>query len=148
MNKRIKEEKDFLIDLAVLKFNQQYGRSFKKEQFTIKSIPKKVQADRSYEIKTKRQDDFLVLHLHCRFASSDGISSFRLENARAAQTGQLGDETYVADASIDNYYIRNGIYKFAPINEDSPVTGASLLLEDGTELLLEDGTPILLETAA
>lgn len=143
-------EKQFLIGLALRKFNEQYSRNIQVADCDIASIPLRFGFQRSYEINTVRTDDNLRLHMHIRFEGKDGLSNYRVEvdsvlTQFAISTGTLTDEVYVSTGTIDPYYLNNDIYKFRLMNEsalDNPV----ILIEDNFSLLLEDGFELLLES--
>ncbi len=144
-------EKQFLIGLALKRFNEQYNRNVQISDCDIRSIPVRYAFVLSYEITSNRLDDNFRLHMHLRMEGSDGLGPYRVEvdsnlTQNAGTTGNTGDEVYVTLGTIDPYYRNQGIYKFRPLNQD-PALSNILLLEDGTPLLLENGEEIELEVA-
>lgn len=140
------DERDYLIQQAIDQFNSQYGHKFTTDQFDIKSLPRRVNFDRSYEVYSTRFDDFLRMHMHLTFGDADGLNPFRLETDRTQSVNALGDEVYVAVGTVAKYHKDSGEFKFSYIGTDDsrlPI----ILGEDGTGLLLEDGGFVLLETA-
>lgn len=139
-------ERDYLIQQAVDKFNSQFGHKFTVDMFDIKSLPVRVNFDRSYEVYSTRFDDYLRMHMHLSFGDNDGIGPFRLETDKTQVVGALGDEIYTSVGTIAKYHLTSGEMKFHYMGTDEsrlPI----ILGEDGTGLLQEDGNYILLETA-
>lgn len=144
-------EKQFLIKLAIDKFNNQYGASLVAANCDIKSIPTRYNADRSYEVFTLRLDDHVTIHVHMKFEGMDSVGDYRLEldSARsqlAESNLSLTDEVYVATGTIDPYYLNAGVYKFWPINADPTLLGI-FIDEDSEDFAYENGEQMLLETA-
>lgn len=144
-------EKQFLIGLALRRFNEQFTKTIRTQDCDIKSIPLRYGFERSYEIFTNRLDDSVRLHMHVCFEGLDGLSKYRVEvdsiqSQLPGSSGSLSDEVYVTTGTIDPYYIHNGIYRFRPINED-PTLIPILLQEFGEEILLENGDQINLEVS-
>ena len=140
-------ERMFLISAAVQKYNEQYGKAYKPQNFDIRSIATRHNSDVSYEIKSNRLDDNLRLHLHLRFEGMDGMADYRVEldsNTTQDGTGNNSDEVFVALGTISPYYREQNIYKFRPLNNIIDVIPV-LFKEDNTPLLKEDGTFIMTE---
>jgi hypothetical protein len=143
-------EKQFLIGLALRRFNEQYSRNIQVADCDIASIPLRFGFQRSYEINTTRIDDNLRLHMHIRFEGKDALSNYRVEvdsilTQFAISTGTLSDEVYVTTGTIDPHYLNQDIYKFRLLNEN-PLDKPVLLIEENFSLLLESGNEILLES--
>lgn len=136
-------EKEFLITMAVRKYNEQYARSIDPSQCDIRSIPTRQSYDRSYEIRTNRTDDYVKLNVHLNFGDFDHLYPYRLET-EGSGLGDLTDEVFVTTGTIDRYYQEQNVYKFQTLQYNDQLQ-LSLLLEDSTPLLAEDGTNILLE---
>jgi hypothetical protein len=142
-------EKEFLLTLALTKFNEQYNMDLKVSECDIFSIPVRFNAHVSYEIYTSTREDYVRLHIHLLIEGTDGLQDYRLELDPYYLGNGLGnnfDELYVAMGNVEQYYVDQGIYSFLPIVEDSSNSN-TLLLEDGNELLLESGEQIVLEIA-
>jgi len=139
-------EKQFLITLAIRSYNEQYGRDFRPDECDIRSIATRERYDRSYEIRTNREDDFTRMHIHLIFGDTDKLYPYRVELDAAVRTGtdNLQDELFVAEGVVDRYYQNEGVYKFRPLEYDDYLTNI-LLMEDGTPLFLENNEQILLE---
>lgn len=142
-NGYIMNEKQFLITMAIRRYNEQYGRDIRPEDCDVRSIPTRQRYDRSYEIRTNRGDDFVQIHIHIEFGDIDALRPYRLET-EGHGLGNLEDEVFVATGKIDRYYKNQGVYKFRPLEYDDYLLNI-LLMEDGTPLLMESGGHILLE---
>ncbi len=136
-------EKEYLISLALLYFNQQIGTSIQVRDCDVRSIPTSSDYDRSYEIWTIRTDDHLRLRIHMRFAHEDSLGRFRLESDGSTYIGTLGDEVYITTGTIDRYYVQEGIYRFNTLTDDVAKMGV-LLIEEGYALATEQGEFLLL----
>lgn len=139
-------EKQFLITLAIRSYNEQYGKDFRPDECDIRSIQTRQRYDRSYEIRTNREDDFTRIHLHLNFGDTDKLYPYRVEldHAVANGTSNLQDELFVSEGVIDSYYKNEGIYKFRRLEFDDYLSNI-LLMEDDTPLFLENNEQILLE---
>lgn len=134
----------FLISLAIKKYNSQFSQALVIENCTISTIPVRRDFDRSYEVSTKKESDFLRLHIHLVFSSIDNIDLYRLEVDGTNYRNALGDEVFVATGSIDSYWRDSGTYKFNSLNYLDPSISA-ILLEDGSPVYMEDGSYLLTE---
>lgn len=140
-------EKEFLLTLALSKYNAQYGLDIKIEDCDIFSIPVRYNANVSYEIYTVNRTDFIRLHIHLLIENSDLLYDYRIESdpyTNRSGEGNLTDEVYVAMGMVDIYYVNIGRYQFKPITEAYDNSN-TLLMEDGYELLFESGEQIVLE---
>lgn len=137
-------EQQFLISLGIKKYNKQFSKNLNFDDFTISSIPTRVNFDRSYQLLTLRDDDMLKLHMHLKFDKADDLRDYRVELERPFEDSALGDEVYVACGFIDRYWYESGTYKFSAISGDAVLTGA-LKLEGIGYILLEQGSYILPE---
>lgn len=138
-------EQEFLITKALKKYNSQYSKNLKVQDFSIVSIPTRVNFHRSYQITSLRDDDYLKLHMHLLFDSIDDLRDYRIEVEKPFETMALGDEVYVACGFIDRYWYDSGTYKFNAVSGSAELTGA-LKLEGIGYILLEQGSYILPET--
>lgn len=140
-------EKEFLIKKALDQYNSQFGHNIQVADCNIKSLAARVNYDLSYEVWTRRLDDYLRLRMHVLFDRKDSLSRYRLETDGTSGVGILTDEVFVGTGYIDSYWKESGIFKFPFIYPDD-ADETAILLEDGTTaLLLEDASAVLLETA-
>lgn len=140
-------EKEFLLKMALDKYNAQYGLDIKITDCDIFSIPVRYNANVSYEIYTVNRTDFLRLHIHLLIQNTDVLYDYRIESdpyTNRSGENNLTDEVYVAMGVVDIYYVNTGRYQFKPIAEAYDNSN-TLLMEDGYELLLESGEQIVLE---
>lgn len=137
-------EKQFIIQFALQKFNHQYNRSIKVEDCDAKSIQPNRFSVQAYEIFSVRLDDFLRLRLYINLSKVDKLGSYRLEVDGSEAVNQLGDEVYVATGTLDRYYYESGLYKFPWLGEDVTLWNLSLS-EEGDGLITEQGEYIVLE---
>lgn len=141
-------EREFIIQLAVNSFNQQYGRNVQFTDCDVKSILPNQFSLFAYEIFTVRFDDFVRMRLYLDFGNYDVIGNYRLEVDGSAGVGVLGDEVYVASGFVDRYYKESGLYKFNWMGEDQS-TWDIFLMENGDSFVTEDtGDLFILETGA
>jgi hypothetical protein len=139
-------EREFLIQMALDKYNSQYNKNFTVSDCDIITIPARVNFDLSYEIFTTRLDDFLRLHMHLLFGAGDGLQNYRLETDGTTHIDSLGDEIFVTTGTIDRYYKESRVYKFQPISPTDALLPI-LLDEKGYAILVENGDFLPLETA-
>ncbi len=135
-------ERDFLIKLAVDKYNDQYSTDLVYSDFTIRSIPPNFNTSLGYEIQTDNQLDFLRLRVYLIFGNNTILYDYKLENDTQTGHGTLIDEVFVTLGTMSNYYKVNGIYKFQPIREEDAWTDSILLTEDLEFIITEDGFPL------
>jgi len=139
-------EEQFLIAMAVDKYNYQYSKSFQYGLFDIKRIPNNQNSSFAFEVFASVMNLDLRLRIYLEIRAIDGLSDYRLEVDSSDHTGELGDEVFVAFGSVDSYYIQNHIYNFnTPLID---YLGTDLLITEYEEIFAyEDGTYILLESA-
>lgn len=137
-------EKQFIIQFALHRFNRQYNRKLKLQDFDAKSITPNRHSQLAYEIFSVRLDDYVRLRMYLSYHRYDQIGPYRLEVDGSLGTGVLGDEVYVCQGTIDRFYIESGTYKFAVLEEDITLWNLTLS-EDGDGLITEGGDYILLE---
>lgn len=140
-------EREFLIQLALGQYNQQYGRNFQAADFDIMSIDQRVNFDLSYEIFTVRLDDHLRLRVHLLLSDGDGLGPYRVESDGTDGVQTLTDEIFVALGRVDQYYKDSGVYKFNPIYPDEALLPV-IHDEHWQPIQDESGEYILEETAA
>lgn len=137
-------EAEFLIKKALDVFNPQFGKDFTVDECLISTYPTRQRYDRSYQIETVREDDFVRMHLHLNFSDRDHLSEFTMELDTEILVDQSGDELFVAYGTIDRYWLEQKKYKFTQIVNNTSVLGV-LLMEEGPPIVLEDGTYIIPE---
>lgn len=118
MGKDLLTEKQFLINLAISRFNEQYGRDIDPTTINIKSISPNYGSDLGYELQTLRKTDYLRLRMYLSFSRVDGVMPYRLEVDKTFIPDALGDEIFVTKGSVNRYYQDAGIYKFRWIAPD------------------------------
>lgn len=141
------DDRQYLIAQAVNQYNTQFAKSLAYDYFDVRSIPTRVNFDRSYEVYSVRFDDYLRLHIHLTFSDSDRLGPYRVETDQTHAVAALGDEVFVSVGSINRFYVDSGYYKFNTIQADETSLPV-LLMESGMALLDESGDYILLETGA
>lgn len=138
------KEKQFIIQFAIQRFNRQYKRKLRIQDFDAKSIPPNRFSEKAYEVFSVRLDDYIRLRIYLTFSKHDKTGPYRLEVDGSEGTGVLGDEVYVCQGTVDRYYLESGLYKFDALEED--VTLWNLALSEGDDALItETGDYILLE---
>lgn len=137
-------EKQFIIQFALQRFNQQYNRQLQVIDFDAKSITPNYTSQLAYEVFSVRLDDYVRLRMYLTYHTYDNIGPYRLEVDGSLGTGVLGDEVYVCQGTIDRFYVESGTYKFAVLEEDITLWNLTLS-EDGDGLITEGGDYILLE---
>lgn len=115
---KLKSEREFLIDLALHDFNQQYKKNIKSEVCAIRSIRPAYGTKYGYEIDTIRTDDYVRLRMYFNLEGINKFKPYRLEVDDTLAPGTLDDEVYVTIGTINPYYLDAGIYKFRWLNED------------------------------
>ena len=138
------DDRLFLKQLALIKFDAQYGRYMNINDLDIFSIPPDYGTDRGYEIFTIDPSDKFRIRIYVDFTTRDFLNDYRLEVDNNEITNSLGDEVFVAIGEVDIDYITSGQTSFPWI--DMPETaGMVLVQENGEAILLESGDLILLE---
>lgn len=133
------DEKHFLIDFALGKFNLQFNRNLQVADFDIFSILPTYDTIRGYEIFTLTPGDNLRLRIYFNYGDHDGLGDYRLEVDNSEINSGLGDEVFVAIGTVDNYYMFSGMMSFLWI----PISASAANI-----LLTEEGDPITTETGA
>jgi len=140
-------EKQFIIQLAVAKFNQQYNRSLDYSDFDAMSIPNNIYSNLAYEVFSVRMDDYVRLRMYLTFDNVDILPNYRLEVDNTTVIGALGDEVFVTFGTIDRYYRDSGLYKFQTMYKDETLWDI-LICENDEVLSLESDEMIILEDGA
>lgn len=133
------DEKHFLIDFALGKFNLQFNRNLQVADFDIFSILPTYDTIRGYEIFTLTPGDNLRLRIYFNYGDHHGLGDYRLEVDNSEINSGLGDEVFVAIGTVDNYYMFSGMMSFLWI----PISASAASI-----LLTEEGDPITTETGA
>ena len=138
-------ESQFLIKLAVDKYNRQHRQKFSIEDFEITSIRPRNNYNLGYLIETKRKDDYLRLKVYLNIESSDKLYDFlpEVDQGHFAPL-TVEDEVLVAFGTVDSWYRQEGIYTFRPINNEEMLI-EYIALEDGRAILLENGEVLALD---
>lgn len=123
-------ERRFLIDMAVLHFNRQYGRAIDPKLCGIKSIRTNYGCSHGYEIRTFQEDDHLRLRFYFTLADREVFDPYRLEVDERFVRDAIGDEVYVMIGTIPISYVENDIYRFRPIAE---------IIDEGSYVLYLEG---------
>lgn len=141
-------EKDFIIQLALSSFNNQYNRNILITDCDAKSILPNQYSTIAYEVFSVRLDDYVRLRMYLDFGTTDNLGRYRLEVDGSEGVGILGDEVYVTTGFIDRYYKESGLYKFNWMGIDTGLWNI-FLSESGDELVTEDtGDLFILEGGA
>lgn len=136
-------DKAIIANIAVTRYNEQFGTKFNPADFDVFSIQPAYSNTHGYEIYTERNDDSLRLHLYFNIGQKDDFMPYRLENDLQDIKGELGDEVFVTIGLVDRYYIESRQALFGWIDrsfDELPI----LLQENGEPLLTEDDGFILL----
>jgi len=140
----VMSEREFLISLAINRFNLQFNRTFQISDFDVKSIQPAYKCSRGYEVYSVRFDDFLRLRVYFNFGNGTSLGPYRLETDITHAVGVLGDEVFVSFGEIDSDFKNLDIFKFQ--DSDIDVTRYQILIAENNEAILtEDGEYILLE---
>lgn len=137
-------EREFLIKLAVDRYNLQYGKNFNYEDFDIFSILPSYSFDLGYEVYTMFDADNVRLRIYFRFSTVTNLTAYRVEVDLTYKVDILGDEVIVSIGEIDRWYKDSGQYTFGWLIPD-PSRRPILLLENKDWFLLEDNNYINLE---
>lgn len=113
-----KPEREFIIDLAVSRFNLQYKKKIDPKDCLVKSIVGNYGCFYGYEIDSIRVDDFLRLRIYFNLGGLDSFLPYRLETDKTMSEGALGDEIFVTIGTVNRFYKDEGIYKFRPMSDE------------------------------
>lgn len=128
---KLPSERDFLIKLAVDRFNLQFGKKINPKDCTIRSIPPNYRREKGYEVLTKRNDDFVRLQFYFNIMGIDNLRPYRIETDETLKTSALGDEVYVSLGTVNPYYTDNDIYRFRWMDENDGIDGGLRLMSGG-----------------
>lgn len=103
-------ERNFLINMAVRLFNEQYGRKIDPASCTLETIDSTYECNYGYEIRALH--DSLRLRIYFTLGDIDFFAPYRLEVDTTYLPGGLGDEVYVMLGTVQRYYVDSGLYKF------------------------------------
>lgn len=135
-------ENEFLINLAIKRFNEQHHKNLNPNGFNIRSIEARNYHKIGYEITSNIETDFLIIRIYLNIGSVDKLSNYSLDVLpNTTIKGELGDEVYVAHGTIDRYYLENNIYSFGII--ENFVSSNSITTEDGNAIITEEGDYII-----
>lgn len=115
-------ESEFLIKLAIDKFNYQYSKNLVPSAFSISSIIPNRAYQLAYQIESIDSVDLLKLRIYVNMEDSDALGNYTLSLSGEPVSGGLGDETYIAYGTIDKYYYETFTYKFQFIGLDNLYT--------------------------
>jgi hypothetical protein len=144
--------KEFLIDLVVSSFNNQFNRDYCVEDFDAYSVidDKSLLTEQEprciYELSSVLPDDIFKIRVYCKNDTYTDVGEFKTKESSNIPVF-FGDELFVADARIDLRPFRDissGISNACP-KVVSVVTDNLLLYEDMSPILLETGEAIALE---
>lgn len=140
--------KDYLINLALTRFNTQYKLNLPVSYFDAITIKKNTQALVSYELYSTRSDDNMRIRLHCTLGNeSRVINEFSISDDASELSG-LEDDVYVADATLDHTFLminNNEIRRMFDKLDIDPTRYGAVITEDGIPIVSEDDMFILLE---
>jgi len=122
------QERAFLLQLVLNKFNEQFKLNLDIDKYTIESDTTNVKLDRCYLIQTSITTDNARIRIHMSLTNRDVLNSFKLELGNSiTSTGSLADEVYVAYGELNKDHITNKKFVFGklgsytlPINTDYP----------------------------
>ena len=142
------EEKLYIANLAVMKYNEQYGFNYDYRNFEVVSIPPNTNTDFAFEIYTRRFDDYLRLRVYFTIGNYFFISPYRIYDQPNTNTG-IGDEIFVTDSVADDVFLsltNNLIRQSSPnLTEDASLLPIIIQEENGLPILMESGDYILRE---
>lgn len=140
-------EKEFLMALALSTFNSQFNRAMKVDDCDIKTITPAYGFKYGYEINTVRLDDFLRMRIYLNVGDTDALGNYTLNMDEGITDGKgtLIDEVWVANGTVDRFWIDSYQYRFVTTLYIDDARIAILLTEDNQALLTESGEYILLE---
>lgn len=143
----------YLINLAVEKYNLELKENKDPSDFNIRPIPLNIRTNLACEVFTKREDDFLRLRLYLVFSDITQLIPYKVEVDRSDSISDLTDEVYVTTGDINFYYVLLNIGRLmcnvgggSPPPPPDPIIGFYLLLEKGGYILTEDDKKILIPT--
>ena len=136
---KLLSEKEFLINMAVDRFNSQYGSSLDPKNFVVYSIPSNYQMERGYEVVTKVENNFLRLRIYFNITDVERVRPYRLEVDDTYKTGEHGDEVYVFLGSVSTHYVKNGTYSFRWIERDVELLSRLRYMSGGFIMLMSGG---------
>lgn len=140
-------DKDFLINMAIYKFNSQYNKSFTNEEMDVISIPNNSHSDYAYEVFTVDSTDSVRLRMYLNLSTSKNyIDRFRL---RAADINPLTTNepyAYVTTGFVNRRYIWADIIDLGVLEVELD-TLYGIDCEDGTPMLTESGNEFIQEVA-
>ncbi len=132
-------EKVFLTELAVSRFNEQYGRSIDPAGCTIFSIVPNYGEAYGYEIATITTGDNLRLRIYFSLQNLDNLNPYRLEVDTTLIEGALGVEVYVSLGTVNSYWLDSGVYKFRWIQPDPAYYAYMEVVETGDRFKFMNG---------
>jgi hypothetical protein len=139
--KTLEEEKAFIIDLAIKSFNRQFNQKLKQNDVEIESIEANYNSDLGYHIWTKRDDDYVDLHLYLKFDILTDIVPWRIEVNSDVIENALGDEVYVSASRLNKTYRDTREYLFRWLGDKEPPPGYGASFVDGDPMEFVDGSP-------
>lgn len=154
MDAGLKAVGDYIVDLAVTAFNDQFGFNFNPRDFFILSLPDNVMGKCAYEISNPDAYDDVKLHLYCTLTDNVVVYPYRLKDNQDFPTGPAS-KVYVAMAELNEEVLalnNNYIRRECPVFVLEPSTLNTFLLERDSQPILdemyeyfqyEDGTPVV-----
>ncbi len=140
MNAGLQAVADYIVNMAVTTFNDQFGYNFNPKEFTILSLPANVMGKCAYEISNPNADDDVKLHIYATLTERAVIYPFRLSDDQSYPTGP-SEKVYVALAEFNDDILRlnnNFIRRECPVFKYTDLELNTLLQEiDGTAILDE-----------
>lgn len=140
---------DFIVQMAVTEFNEQFGYKFNWKDFKIVSLPEHVMGKCAYEISNPAAYDDVRLHIYAHLGNDCVIRKFRLEDEKIFPTGP-SEKVYVAIAEfndhvlrLDNNFIRRQCPHFPSFVADLNI----LIMQTGQPLLDQDHEYIFLASS-
>ena len=132
--------KDYLIALALTRFNTQLKLNLTVDYFDAITIRRNTQAQVTYELYSTRSDDHMRIRLHCTLGNvSRVINAFTVCDDTSDLDGE-GDDVYVADATLDNTFLminNNQVRRMFDKLDIDPVRYGTIVTEDGIPIISE-----------
>lgn len=154
MDAGLKAVGDYIVNLAVTAFNEQFGYSFDPKDFIILSLPDNVMGKCAYEIYNPDANDDVKLHLYCSLTNNVIVYPYKLKDNQDIPTGP-DSKVYVAMAELNEEVLmlnNNFIRRECPVFILEPSTLNTFLLERTAQPILdehfeyfhyENGTPVV-----
>lgn len=140
-------EKDFLLTLAIKAYNEQFGKNLSIADFNYKFIENNGYSKVAYEAFPVNSGNLLRLRVYCAIGREDTVGLYKLAVDGTEFDNALGDEVFVANGTIDSYYLENKVYRFNTQSGSVDNSDNAITSENGDIIVAENGDIIIPEAA-